>query len=66
MRTAGIAIAYIVAVSTVSILNAQPSQLLKGVKQIAVEDTIVGNKEKVKEDFAPALVADSLRNALKG
>jgi hypothetical protein len=66
MRTAGIAIAYVVAISTVSILNAQSSQLLKGVKQIAVEDTIVGNKEKVKEDFAPALVADSLRNALKG
>jgi uncharacterized protein DUF4410 len=61
-----VAIAYVVAISTVSILNAQSSQLLKGVKQIAVEDTIVGNKEKVKEDFAPALVADSLRNALKG
>jgi hypothetical protein len=44
---------------------AEPAQILKGVKQIIVEDTIIGNKEKVKEEFAPSLVADSLRNAFR-
>jgi hypothetical protein len=38
---------------------------LKGVKQIIVEDTVVGNKENVKEEFAPTLVEDSLRNVLR-
>jgi hypothetical protein len=39
--------------------------VLRGIKQITVEETVVGNPENVKEDFAPTLVADSLRSALR-
>ena len=48
-------------------VSAQPNRpfTLRGIKQIDVEDTVVGNPEKVKEDFAPTLAADSLRNALR-
>ena len=65
MRIGSSVVAFVAVMSSASMLSAQHSQVLKGVKQITVEDTIVGNKEKVKEDFAPNLVADSLRNALK-
>jgi hypothetical protein len=58
-------LAVIVAMLSAASPSAQHSQVLKGVKQVVVEDTIVGNKAKVKEDFAPTLVADSLRNVLK-
>jgi hypothetical protein len=44
---------------------AQRTAILRGVKLITVEETVVGHPEEVKEDFAPTLVADSLRNALR-
>jgi hypothetical protein len=50
---------------TVPAVMAQRTAVLRGVKQITVEETVVGNSENVKEDFAPTLVADSLRNALR-
>jgi hypothetical protein len=39
--------------------------VLRGIKHVTVEDTVVGNRENVKEDFAPTLVAESLRRALR-
>jgi hypothetical protein len=39
--------------------------VLRGIKQVTVEETVVGNQENVKEDFAPTLIADSLRRALR-
>ena len=51
--------------TTVPAVMAQRTAVLRGVKQITVEETVVGNSENVKEDFAPTLVADSLRNALR-
>ncbi len=38
---------------------------LRGVKTIQVDPTIVSNPEKVKEEGAPNLVQDSLKNALR-
>jgi hypothetical protein len=45
--------------------SAQRARILRDVKTIQVDPTVIGNQEKVKEDFAPTLVEDSLRNALK-
>jgi hypothetical protein len=55
---------------TVCNLSAQNSAhptagLLKGVKAVQVDPTIVSNPDKVKEPSAPNLVQDSLRNALR-
>jgi hypothetical protein len=50
---------------TSHVVTAQRAAVLRGVKQITVDDTVIGNAAKVKEDFAPTLVADSLRNALR-
>lgn len=44
---------------------AQRARVLRDVKIIQVEPTVVVNPEKVKEDFAPTLIEDSLRNALR-
>ncbi len=44
---------------------AQRARVLRDVTTIQVMPTVVANPEKVKEDFAPSLVEDSLRNALK-
>ena len=49
----------------VAALNAQRVAILRDVKAVHVTPTVVANPEKVKEDFAPNLVADMLRNALK-
>jgi len=66
MRVACPAVAlFVVVVGSSSVAQAQKAAVLKGVKQISVEDTVIGDREKVKEDFAPTLVADSLRNALR-
>ncbi len=43
----------------------QPAKILAGVKVVQVDPTVISNPEKVKEDHAANLVADSLRNALK-
>ena len=64
MRVLSIAV-MVIAVAGSLAAQQQRAQVLKGVKQVTVEDTVVGQPEKVKEDFAPTLVADSLRNALK-
>src|SRR5688572_8053725 len=39
--------------------------LLRDVRMIQVERTVVPNPAKVKEDFGPNLVEDALRNALR-
>ena len=44
---------------------AQRAAVLRDVKAIKVTATVVADPKKVKEDFAPNLVQDSLRNALK-
>jgi hypothetical protein len=45
--------------------SAQRARILRDVKTIQVDPTVVANPEKVKEDYAATLVEDSLRNALK-
>jgi hypothetical protein len=42
---------------TSHVVTAQRAAVLRGVKQITVDDTVIGNAAKVKEDFAPTLVA---------
>jgi len=44
---------------------AQRVAILRDVKTVQVEPTVVPNPENVKEDFAPNLVQDALRNALR-
>ena len=46
-------------------LGGQRVAILRDVKTIQVKPTVVANPDKVKEDFAPALVADMLRNVLR-
>jgi predicted RND superfamily exporter protein len=47
-------------VTFVSVGSAQRVRFLKDVKIIQVNATVVANPDKVKEDFAPTLVEDSL------
>ena len=49
----------------VGIAQAQTPKPLAGVKTIQVDPTVVPEAGKVKEEYAPNQVADSLRNALK-
>jgi uncharacterized protein DUF4410 len=42
-----------------------PVGILRDVRAVQVDPTVVGNQEKVKEDFAAVLMQDSLRNALR-
>jgi hypothetical protein len=51
-------------VCAVATIGAQRVAILRDVRQIQVLPTVVSKAEKVKEDFAPNLVQDSLRNAL--
>ncbi len=44
---------------------AQTAPALRGVKTIQVDPTVVSNSEKVKEESAPNLVQDSLKNAVR-
>lgn len=46
-------------------LGGQRVTILRDVKTIQVKPTVVANPDKVKEDFAPTLVADMLRNVLR-
>jgi hypothetical protein len=46
-------------------LVGQRVALLRDVRAVQVTPTIVTNPQKVKEDFAPNLVQDALRNALR-
>lgn len=43
----------------------QRAAVLRDVKAIQVDPTVVANPDKVKEDFAPVLLQDALRNALQ-
>jgi len=49
-----------------SVVLAQTVPALRGVKTVQVDPTVVSNPEKVKEEAAPNLVQDSLKNALRG
>jgi len=44
---------------------AQTAPLLRDVKTVQVDSTVVSDPEKVKEEAAANLVQDSLRNALR-
>ena len=57
------ALAAVCAVATDAV--AQRARILQDVKTIQVMATVVPDATKVKEDFAPKLIEDSLRNALK-
>jgi hypothetical protein len=45
--------------------TAQRVRILRDVKTIQVNPTVISKPDQVKEDFAASLVEDSLRNALK-
>ena len=45
--------------------STQRVRILRDVKTIQVNPTVVKNPDKVKEDFAATMVEDSLRNALR-
>jgi hypothetical protein len=45
--------------------TAQAKNVLRGVTTVEVEHTVVPDPGTVKEDFAPTLVEDALRNALR-
>jgi hypothetical protein len=47
------------------LLGAQTLPVLRGVKAVQVEPTVIANAAKVKEEFAANLMQDSLRNALR-
>jgi hypothetical protein len=63
MKRLSVAIAVIFILSSSSF--AQRAAILRGVKAIQVNPTVVANSEKINEDFAPNLLQDSLRNALR-
>ena len=52
-----------VALSTPAL--AQRSPILRGISAVQVDPTVIANADKVKEEFAPVLLQDSLRNALR-
>jgi hypothetical protein len=45
--------------------EAQRAAVLRDVKAVQVNPTVVANPAKVKADFAPVLLQDALRNALR-
>ena len=45
--------------------EAQRSPILRDVKAVQVNPTVVANPDKVKADYAPVLLQDALRNALR-
>jgi hypothetical protein len=45
--------------------QAQRSPILRDVKAVQVNPTVVANPDKVKADFAPVLLRDALRSALQ-
>ena len=60
-----VALALLLVFAFVSVGSAQRARILKDIKTIQVNSTVVNKPDKVKEDFAPTLIEDSLRNALK-
>jgi hypothetical protein len=65
MRGAALIVATLCGAVSGGELLAEPAAILRGVKVVQVDSTVVANPEKVKEDFAPNLVQDALRNALR-
>jgi Domain of unknown function (DUF4410) len=59
-----LALALIVA-SPFALLEAQRAPVLRDVRAVQVNPTVVANPDKIKEDFAANLMQDSLRNALR-
>ena len=55
----------LIVVSMFAVLEAQRVPVLRDIKAVQVNPTVVANPEKVKEDFAANLMQDSLRNALR-
>lgn len=51
-------------VCSLSVVEAQ-QPVLRNVKAVQVNPTVVANQEKVKADFAPVLLQDALRSALR-
>ena len=48
-----------------AVAEAQRTPILRDVKAVQVNPTLVPNPDKVKADFAPVLLQDALRNALR-
>src|SRR5688572_22569313 len=54
-----------VCLASSSVSVAQKAPVLRDVRMIQVDPTVIANPDKVKEEFAANLVRDSLRNALR-
>ena len=65
MRGKRVSLGLTLIVALVSSTSAQRVAILRDVKEVHVTKTVVQNPEKVKEDFGPNLVEDSLREALR-
>ena len=68
MRIHAIAVGLPVVVGLLSLpvqTTAQTKNVLRGVTTVEVEHTVVPDPGAVKEEFAPALVEDALKNALR-
>lgn len=65
MRSPRLALAAALVLLAAFPTGAQRARVLRDVKIIQISPTVVANPDKVKEDFAPTLVEDSLRNALR-
>jgi hypothetical protein len=55
----------LIVVSTFALLEAQRVPVLRDVRAVQVNPTVVSNPDKINEDFAENLMQDSLRNALR-
>lgn len=64
-RNVAVTIVSVLCFGSASAAMAQRAPILRGIKTVQVDPTVIGNPEKVKEDFAANLVEDSLRNALR-
>ena len=63
-RTTAFLVAFVTFTST-EMLLAQPVPILRDVKAVRVDPTVVPKKDKVKEDFAPNFVQSQLINSLR-
>jgi hypothetical protein len=58
-------LALVVCLASSSASVAQRVSILRDVRAVQVDPTVIANPDKVKEDFAANLMQDSLRNALR-
>jgi len=65
IRKIAVAIFVLALMLTLSTALAQNTPPLRGVKTIQVDPTVVSDPQKVKEETAPNLVQDGLKNALQ-